>query len=252
MIKQLVLGVLIMTMLVNTWGSTATEEKAGVQEVWAMTTQEAQVPTGLTSGLYDEDYNLIVSEKELVETYKVTKNWYMSNLAGEDSVLLSDVLRDKGWSGIYVIEEGTTQIGTNMFVYCDMLTEVVLPKSLESIGDGAFAYCTGLTEITLPEKLTTICPRAFFGCSGLDEVNFSEGLESIGDSAFDGCTGLKRVTLPNTVTGIGAYAFYGVAEVYIGEKNVAVPVTKQEQELRENGRWTVEEVFEFYEMTLRP
>lgn len=252
MLKQLVLGVLIMTMLAGTYGSVKPEKEVDVQEMQVVTAGKAQVPTGLASGLYDEDYNLIVSEEELVETYKVTKNWYMSNLAGEDSVLLSDVLRDKGWSGIYVIEEGTTQIGTNMFVYCDMLTEVVLPKSLESIGDGAFAYCTGLTEITLPEKLTTICPRAFFGCSGLNEVNFSEGLTTIGDSAFDGCTGLKSVTLPSTVTDIGACAFYGVQEVYIGGRNVAVPVTKQEQELRENGRWSAEEVFEFYEMTFRP
>ena len=48
------------------------------------------------------------------------------------------------------------------FNYCDQVTEIVLPDTLQYIGRTAFLYCSQLTAITLPDSLQAIGAGAFF------------------------------------------------------------------------------------------
>lgn len=41
------------------------------------------------------------------------------------------------------------EIGRGAFFYCNGLTNVVIPKSVETIGDVAFSGCENLTELTV-------------------------------------------------------------------------------------------------------
>ncbi len=185
---------------------------------------------GPIAGLYDSTGKLLVSQETLQETYGVSFEYY--DTMSDESVRLSQVLREEGWSGTYVVAEGTEVVGEFVFWDCDMLEEVVLPDSVKEIAGGAFAYCSGLVKMELPEKLERIGKGAFYDCAGLTEVVLPVGLREIGDLAFDGCTGIRTVVIPEKVTSIGAGAFFGIPEVMLGETNVAVPAMPMQEALR--------------------
>lgn len=60
-----------------------------------------------------------------------------------------------------------TQISRNAFCYCDKLSSIILPKTLEIIGGNAFAL-TGLTEVTIPESTRYMTGYSFNQNSNLD------------------------------------------------------------------------------------
>lgn len=69
------------------------------------------------------------------------------------------------------IPDGTTSIAAGAFAGCDIMTDLIIPSTIETIGAGAFNGCTGLEEIRcfskkVPEIMTT---RAMFG--GMDLTN---------------------------------------------------------------------------------
>ena len=100
-----------------------------------------------------------------------------------------------------------TSIGDYAFSYCNNLTSVTLPDSVESIGYAAFYYCTSLTSVTIPDSVTSIGDRAFSSCNNLTSVTIGNSVTSIGDYAFEFCTSLTSVTIGNSVTSIGYSAF---------------------------------------------
>ncbi len=139
------------------------------------------------------------------------------------------------------LPEGLKTIGLS-FYYCENLTYIVIPNSVEVIEDGAFANCPALMEInvdegnthyssiggflynktqtkliqavgafsgsyTIPNSVTTIGESAFSGCRGLTSVTIPNSVTTIGKSAFSGCSGLTSVTIPNSVTTIGRETF---------------------------------------------
>ena len=59
-----------------------------------------------------------------------------------------------GYPG-YSFEFTVTAIAPGGFAYCDQVTEVVLPDTLETIGAGAFFY-TGISTIYIPASVTSI------------------------------------------------------------------------------------------------
>lgn len=60
-----------------------------------------------------------------------------------------------------VIEEGITEIGTQIFRKCVAVQNVELPDGLEVIGQRAFAGCTSLTSITLPASVRAMGNSVF-------------------------------------------------------------------------------------------
>ncbi len=122
------------------------------------------------------------------------------------------------------------EISDGMFRYCENLTGISIPASVESIASNAFLY-SGLTSITIPDTVTEIGANAFescghllsatlpdnasftaipdnlfYYCGSLATVNFPAHVTAIGDNAFS-VTGFSDIVIPDTVESIGQYAF---------------------------------------------
>ena len=68
-----------------------------------------------------------------------------------------------------------TSIGGIAFMYCDKLTNVVIPEGITYIGNGAFQGCIGLKRIVIPESVTKIKDYAFEGCNLIiDAIGYTE------------------------------------------------------------------------------
>lgn len=111
------------------------------------------------------------------------------------------------------------QIPTNAFGDCTYLNKIIIPSSITQIGNDVFLYCDQLTsagpigsdcniEYGWKEKIPD---SAFSSCESLREIKFPDTLKSIGNYAFSGCA-LQSVHIPENVE-IGAYAFSGCKEL---------------------------------------
>lgn len=76
-----------------------------------------------------------------------------------------------------VIEEGITQIGSQLFAQCSNLTTVELPSTLEVIGANAFIKCRQLAEITIPKGVCEIQKYAF-ASTGLQQTYYEGSKEA--------------------------------------------------------------------------
>ncbi|HCT91633.1 MAG TPA: hypothetical protein DF613_09700, partial [Lachnospiraceae bacterium] len=90
------------------------------------------------------------------------------------------------------------------FQGCSALTEIHLPKNLETIHINTFKDCSALKTITIPGSVKTIEEYAFQGCRGLLELTISDGVDKIDIYAFKDCTSLTKVEIPDSVTAMGS------------------------------------------------
>ena len=97
------------------------------------------------------------------------------------------------------------------FYWCDEITSVKLPDTIEEIGYGAF-YGTGITSITIPTNVTVIPGGCFGECYLLTTINLPESLSEIGSGAFLG-TGITSITIPPNVTVIPSTCFFGCSSL---------------------------------------
>jgi len=105
-----------------------------------------------------------------------------------------------------------TEIGAKAFVNSDVKT-VVGGENVTVIGESAFENCEWLSEITLPKALQTIGNAAFRNCRLLNVAELPDNLETIGEQAFYHVP-IAEVELPAKVKSIGFNAFY--SEVFTG------------------------------------
>ena len=113
----------------------------------------------------------------------------------------------------YVIPEGVTAIGDNVFDNAIYITSVTISEGVTTIGKYAFNNCYALKKVNTPNSLTTIDDYAFYGCKKLSEVPLSANLTKIGTQAFYQCIALTSLNLPDSVTSVGAGAFNGCNKV---------------------------------------
>ena len=117
---------------------------------------------------------------------------------------------------------------------CEKLSNITLPKSLQTIGNSAFSRtrlqkvdlsgltelqsiggsafsgCPELSEISFPASLEQVSDYAFSSCDKLTTLDLSNTqLQKISEYAFSWCYNLESVKLPNTLETIGKYAFDG-------------------------------------------
>lgn len=71
------------------------------------------------------------------------------------------------------------------FTHCKKLERVVLGKNVRAIGESAFSG-TSLTEITIPKRVNTIDQDAFSKCKNLKKITFKGTPSDISPYAFDG------------------------------------------------------------------
>jgi len=91
--------------------------------------------------------------------------------------------------------DGVVGIGLNAFIFCNKLTEINMPVTVEFIGGGAFTGCAGLTNVNIPHAVQSIGANAFNSCHGLTVVHIPIAVETIGLFAFASCSGLKEITV---------------------------------------------------------
>lgn len=124
-----------------------------------------------------------------------------------------------------VIEEGITEIGSDVFSHYRSMETIELPNSLCYIGKYAFEYCDQLKTVSIPDSVTWIAEQAFADCSGLESVSLSNNLTAICKGTFYGCENLREIVIPDGVTVIEEYAFgdcRGLQEVQLPERLNAI------------------------------
>ena len=115
----------------------------------------------------------------------------------------------------YVVPATVTTISESTFKNKASIKKVVFAAAAEgtaenhlSIGNSAFEG-SGLTEIVLPKRLNSLGTNVFKSCKSLTKVEFEKGYShaTIPDGTFWLCTALTEITIPGEVTSIGKNAF---------------------------------------------
>lgn len=83
---------------------------------------------------------------------------------------------------------------TGIFMGCNKLKEINLPKELNIIPDFTFSGCTSLIDITIPKSVTSIGMSAFEGAENLEIINYDGELSFIGGNAFKDTKWLNNIT----------------------------------------------------------
>lgn len=99
-------------------------------------------------------------------------------------------------------------LDSNAFYSCKALKDLDLGSGVKYIGSQAFANCDSLTTLTIPQNVTYLDRGAFQDCIALTDVTINNGCEYIGEDAFSDCSALKTVSFGNAVEYIGSMAFY--------------------------------------------
>ena len=175
------------------------------------------------------------------------------------SLIVNGKLNSFAPSGVteYIIPQGVTTIGIDVFRFCDNLQNVIIPEGVTTIEEGAFFNCKGLQSVTIPKSVTTIGKEAFHACDVLKEFKGGAASEdgrcliidnvlkrvapfklsrcilpddiiSIGESAFSYCTSLRSIVIPETVTNINDGAFeycYNLQNVTMGNNVTSIGAT---------------------------
>lgn len=103
-------------------------------------------------------------------------------------------------------------IGNDAFHFCENLTDVYLPDSVEMIGDNAFKQCNKLSNIDIQwNNLKSIGDSAFYYINVTGSLNL-ESVEYIGDSAFAG-TNIESIIIGENITAISDILFSGCREL---------------------------------------
>lgn len=135
-----------------------------------------------------------------------------------------------------VIPNTIQSICNNAFNGCTSIVSVNIPNNITSIGASAFYNCSGITEINIPDSVTTIGNTAFYGCSKLTNIIVPDSVNSIGKGAFSYCSGLSDITLPfigGTATQ-NTFLGYIFGAMYSSENSVHIPTSLKKVTVSEN------------------
>lgn len=108
------------------------------------------------------------------------------------------------------IAKNVVRIGDYAFDYCDKITDIKLPDTLNRIGTCAF-YGTAIESVDIPKSVNEIQSYAFKNCADLKNVNWEQGKGNItlGEGVFEFDTALKDIKLPSNATAISRFVFRG-------------------------------------------
>lgn len=87
------------------------------------------------------------------------------------------------------------------------ITSVVIPNTVKKIGAWAFRGCSSLKSISIPDGVKRIEAHTFAFCDNLVSVRLSSNVTSIGQAAFSDCTKLRSIRLPDMLDSINEFAF---------------------------------------------
>ena len=245
-------------------GLTSANIENGVTDIenWAFYNCKALATVNIGSSVTnigDGAFNNCVSLNSVTIPRNVTKigNKAFAGCSGlssvtvcTDNLSLSGVFPDSKNVEKLIYGEGCTKaVSTGL----TSVSEVVLPKTLQTIDANTFYNFRNLKEITIPQSVASIGENAFYGCSNLASVKvlvtdysdfctnkivsliksrigkpvmlidengneikdfrIPEGVTTVGEYAFCNCSGLTSVLIPSSVTSISQQAFSGCNNV---------------------------------------
>ncbi len=134
----------------------------------------------------------------------------LSNIELTPKILYIDAraFANSGLTEISIPKEIET-IANQAFYKCEALKKIDFSDGVKEIKEAAFSYCSALEEIHLSKVLTKIGKEAFYACSSLTEITLPKKLINIGEDAFYKCLKLENITFPNSITAVGEGALYG-------------------------------------------
>lgn len=108
-------------------------------------------------------------------------------------------------------------IGYQSFYKCtNLISDILLPSSVESLGISAFEGCSSITSVDIQGSVSFIPAQCFYKCSSLATLTLSDGVESIDKFAFANCPSLEYVELSRNVISISPYAFKNDSNLTLG------------------------------------
>ena len=124
-----------------------------------------------------------------------------------NAVYIDDIV---SWCRIYFggNKASPMEYAGNLYLNGVLVTNLVIPASVDRISDYAFEHCTAITSLTVEEGVTRIGEYAFNGCSALRSVSLPSSLTSVDAFAFASCAS-AQIVLPGNITSIGERAFDG-------------------------------------------
>jgi hypothetical protein len=99
-------------------------------------------------------------------------------------------------------------IDESAFYYCQSLTHVSMPATLNTMGGAIFEECSNLTSIAIPNGLRVIPQSAFYFCESLSQITWGDAVAVIDSFAFGGCA-FSELQLPSTLHSVRMGAFEG-------------------------------------------
>lgn len=107
----------------------------------------------------------------------------------------------------YTIPSTVTNIGQYAFMWCEQLTNVVIPNSVTVISSNAFQISC-ITNIVIPDSVTVIQDSAFYQCYSLHYIALPDSVTNLGPSVFQDCHSLTNARLPSGITQLPQSLFY--------------------------------------------
>lgn len=125
-----------------------------------------------------------LKEIQIPDAVELINSWSFNNCTSLEKVVFSNSSMCK-------------KIGSQAFVRCTALKNIMLSPLTERINEKAFYECSNISSIVIPRRVSYIGEQAFENCTSLSELQFEtpSALKQIGNSAFCNCN-LRKVELP--------------------------------------------------------
>ena len=117
------------------------------------------------------------------------------------------------------------QIGSFAFRDYELISTIVIPKTVTDIGFGAFSDCSALSSITIPNSVTTIGESAFSGCLSLQDIAFPDSVTYVGWGALSRTPWLDSQPDGMVYVGKAAYKLKGICPEEVSIKDGTVSIS---------------------------
>ena len=157
-------------------------------------------------------------------TLTTISNGAFANCSALTRVNISDLA---AWckTDFYTITSNPLYYAKNLYLNGNLVTNLVIPSTVDKVNDYAFRGCSCITELTIPNTVTAVSTYTYVGCSGLKKVTWDVASNSISynyiNHPFSRVTSIETFIFGNSVTSIPQALCYGLS----GINRVVIPAS---------------------------